>query len=30
MATAWAASHLLASLLLTMAGIATLSGLRPA
>ena len=30
MAATWAASHLLASLLLTMAGIATLSGLRAA
>ena len=30
MATAWAATHLFVSLLLTMAGIATLSGLRTA
>lgn len=30
MATVWAGSHLFASLLLTMAGIATLSGLRTA
>lgn len=30
MATAWAATHLFASLLLTMAGIATLSSLRTA
>lgn len=30
MATIWAGSHLFASLLLTMAGIATLSGLRTA
>ena len=30
MATAWAVTHLLASLLLTMAGIATLSNLRAA